>query len=98
VIRDEKRTQKTFRKDIRESTEQGKNPLIVKMVLPPDSDSEKENLAHHFSESPVFIHKHQALKILTRIYWKSDHDLVEMAYKEILRNGKNMMSIWPGTI
>jgi len=87
VIRDEKKAQKHFAK-ISENPLNRERTLYVKMVLPPDSDSEKENLAHHFSESPVFIHKHQALKILTRIYWKSDHDLVEMAYKEILRNGK----------
>lgn len=87
VIKDKKKAQKHLAK-ISQSSLNRERTLYLKMELLPDGDPEKENLAHHFSESPVFIHKHQALTVLTKIYWKSDHDLVEMAYKEILRNGK----------
>jgi len=62
--------------------------LYLKMLLLPDGNLEKENLAHHFSESPVFIHKHNALEILTEIYLQIDHNLVDIAYKEILKNNK----------
>ncbi len=62
--------------------------LYLKMILLPDGNLEKEKLAHHFAESPVFSHKNSALTILKEIYWKTDHDLVEIAYKEIFKNGK----------
>ena len=87
VIKDKKKTQKHLEK-VSQSPLNKERTLYLKMALRPTDDPEEENLAHHFSESPVFIQKHQALTILTKIYWKSDHDLVEMAYKEIIKNGK----------
>jgi len=78
-----------------------KNPLsregalYLKMLSLPDGNSEKESLACHFSESSIFIRKHNALEILIEIYWEKDHNLVEMAYKELLKNDKKYNASWP---
>ena len=62
--------------------------LYMKMLLLPENNPEKEKLARHFIESPVFVHKHLALAILIKKYWKTDHDLVEKLYGEMFKNGK----------
>lgn len=62
--------------------------LYMKMILLPDGAPEKEKLANQLSGSPVFIHKHMALVVLRDVYWKTDYNMVETVYQELIKNGK----------
>lgn len=87
-VYDDQEKAQTFLKKMSESPLNSERTLYLKMLLLPEGNTEKEKLAHHFSESPVFIQKAMALSILKKIHWETDHDLVEMAYKEIFENCK----------
>jgi tetratricopeptide (TPR) repeat protein len=95
VLKNEAKSQKYLEK-ISKSSLNSERTLYLKMTLLPDGKPEKEDLAVHFLESPVFIQKHDALTILKHIYWKSDHKTVEKMYAEMFKNGEkhNVNMAW----